>query len=286
MSRLRALLRITGLHLVPLLARLASVVNRSLFARQFLVVRLALLTRLRTRRLWHLILLMSIRLFVLDHSARRPLATLRRPFSTIFEEFAPRAVQNLRIIAVKPNVIRILDALYADFPLRREIKHRLRISLLTINLSLTPITLDNAPPLLLIRNRRLPRLINILVRKLLQLRDKLPHEIALLVPLLRKRNRAVAPVELGVEGRAAQPLPIADIARGFVVNQPLLEHLRAALPIDVAPAAREETGNGVPAEVVDPAFVLELAHQRVDPGEACAAFAPALEVDFGLGVVD
>lgn len=62
-----------------------------------------------------------------------------------------------------------------------------------------------------------------------------------------------------------------------MVDKPLLEDLGAALPVDVAAAARQEAGDGVAAEVVDPAFLAQLPHQGVDPGEARAAVLPAKE---------
>ena len=42
----------------------------------------------------------------------------------------------------------------------------------------------------------------------------------------------------------------------------------------------------MPAEVVDPAFGRELAHERVDEGEARLAVLPALKPCFGEGRVD
>lgn len=71
-----------------------------------------------------------------------------------------------------------------------------------------------------------------------------------------------------------------------MINEPFGEDVRAAFPIDVAAPAREEAGHGVAAQVVDPAFVAELAHEGVDPGEACLAEFPALEPFFGEGGVD
>ena len=68
-----------------------------------------------------------------------------------------------------------------------------------------------------------------------------------------------------------------------MVEEPLLKDLGAALPVDVAAAARQEAGDGVPAEVVDPAFVAQLPHQGVDPGEACAPEFPALVPGFVQG---
>lgn len=71
-----------------------------------------------------------------------------------------------------------------------------------------------------------------------------------------------------------------------MVEQPLLEHLGAALPVDVAAAARQEARHGVPPQVVDPAFLPELPHQGVDPGEAGPAEFPALEPFLREGGVD
>lgn len=71
-----------------------------------------------------------------------------------------------------------------------------------------------------------------------------------------------------------------------MVDEPFLEDLGAALPVDVAASAREEAGHRVPAEVVDPAFLAELPHQGVDPGEACLAELPALEPLFRQRGID
>lgn len=71
-----------------------------------------------------------------------------------------------------------------------------------------------------------------------------------------------------------------------MVDEPFFKNLGPALPVDVAATARQETCHGVPAEMVDPAFEPQLAHQGVDPGEACAALFPALEPGFCLLGVD
>lgn len=65
-----------------------------------------------------------------------------------------------------------------------------------------------------------------------------------------------------------------------MVDEPFLEDFSPALPVDVATPAREEAGDGVSAEVMDPAFLAELAHQGVDPGESGTAVFPALEPFF------
>ena len=91
---------------------------------------------------------------------------------------------------------------------------------------------------------------------------------------------------LAEKGGAAQPLPITDVARHLVVDQPLLKHVGATHPIDIAAAPGQETGHRVPAQMVDPAFLLELAHQRVDEGEPRPAVLPPLKPRLGYGAVD
>jgi hypothetical protein len=54
---------------------------------------------------------------------------------------------------------------------------------------------------------------------------------------------------------AAEPLLVACVARFLVVDEPFLKHVGATLPADLAPAAHEEAGDGVAAEVVYPAFL-------------------------------
>ena len=71
-----------------------------------------------------------------------------------------------------------------------------------------------------------------------------------------------------------------------MIDEPFFKDFGPAFPVDVAAAAGEETGDGVAAEVVDPAFLPELAHYGVDPGEAGAAEFPSLEPGFCLLRVD
>ena len=54
----------------------------------------------------------------------------------------------------------------------------------------------------------------------------------------------------------------------------------------VASASGQKTCHAVAAQVVDPALLLELAHQRVDPREPRGPGFPASEVLFRFGVVD
>ena len=80
------------------------------------------------------------------------------------------------------------------------------------------------------------------------------HKRPLGVGFLGESNGAVTAVKLRVERRASQPLPVTAVARGFVVDEPFFEDFGAPLPVDVAAASGEETGDGVAAEMVDPAL--------------------------------
>lgn len=183
-------------------------------------------------------------------------------------------------------MVGVLDAFDADPSPLVEIKHRLRIDLHVSFLSQL-IPLDQAPPLLLIRYRRFPRLVDIFLVVCFQLRDEMSDERTLVVPFLREGDGRVAAVELREEGRAAQPLPVARVARGFVVDEPFLEDLGSALPVDVAASSRQEACDGVPTEMVYPPFLAELAHQCIDPWEPRSPELPALEPCFRfLGVDD
>lgn len=203
----------------------------------------------------------------------------------ILKQLLPAPIQNLRIVAIKANSVGFLHAIHANRPPLAEIKHRLGVDPLLSPIR-RPITLNLHARFPQIRKRRLPRLVDILPIQPRQLGDVSPDKRTLLVPFLPKRHGAVAPVELRKERRAAQPLPVPRIARRLVVEEQLLEHFGAALPRDVAPAASEEAGDGVPPQMVDPAFLAQLPHQGVDPGEAGEAGFPALEPRLGFAAVD
>ncbi len=81
------------------------------------------------------------------------------------------------------------------------------------------------------------------------------NELAFRIPFLRKRNGRIAAEELREKGGTGEPLPVADVARGLVVDESFLKDLGAALPVNVAPSPRKEAGDGVPTEVVEPTFV-------------------------------
>lgn len=60
-----------------------------------------------------------------------------------------------------------------------------------------------------------------------------------------------------------------------------MSYLHALLPADPQVSSGQETGDGVPGQVVDPAFLPQLGHDGVDPGEAGPALRPLGQ---GLGV--
>lgn len=75
----------------------------------------------------------------------------------------------------------------------------------------------------------------------------MPHEISLCVCLFRESDGRVTAVKLRIKGCAREPLPITAIAGDFVVDEPFFEDFGATLPVNVAAASGQETGNGVAA---------------------------------------
>lgn len=231
-------------------------------------------------------LLATVRIFEGIQSTRTTLLALSRPFCGIVKKTLPGSIKDLGIISIQADVICVLHPLHTDISLLVEVEHRLGIDLEPIAFRFGSITRDRDTSLLLILDRRFVRLVDVFLWQILQLRHILADVVSIIVPFLAKCDRAVAPVELCEEGSAGQPLPVPDVARGFVIDQELLEDVGAALPGDVASTASEEAGNGMTCEVVDPAFIAELTHDGVDPGEACRSGSPALEPGFFLFVVN
>lgn len=201
------------------------------------------------------------------------------------EQASPAAVQHLFIVAMKSHGICVLHGADTDASALGKVKHGLRISALVV-LLLEPVAGDPDAGGLLVGQRHLPGLVDVLWLYVAQLGDPAADEGAVAIPLLAKGDGAVDAVVLGEEGNAGEPLPVANVAGGLVVEEELLKDLCAALPVDVAAAAGEEAGDAVAAEVVDPAVVAELAHEGVDPGEAGCAGLPAAEPGLGLVAVD
>lgn len=127
---------------------------------------------------------------------------------------------------------------------------------------------------------------NVLGRDIFELRAVFPDIVAVAIPFLSEGNGTVAAVELREERGAAEPLPVAGVAGGFVVDEEFFEDFGAALPGDVRSASREEAGDGVAGEVVDPPFLSQLSHDGVNPRKACLTVAPALKPDFCFLAID
>lgn len=80
----------------------------------------------------------------------------------------------------------------------------------------------------------------------------------------------------GINPATRYPLPVADIARHFIVQQFLREIRLAPAPIDQQMFAQETRSDHAYA-IVHGAGCIELAHTGVDDGITGGAFAPALE---------
>jgi hypothetical protein len=71
-----------------------------------------------------------------------------------------------------------------------------------------------------------------------------------------------------------------------MIDQPFLEDFGTALSADVASAPCQEASYTVTSKVMDPALVFELAHYRIDPGEAGPAVRRTLELGLRFFRVD
>lgn len=211
---------------------------------------------------------------------------LRRSLGRVGEELAPRAVFDFGVVAVEVDVVCALHGVDADGTAGVEIEHGFRVELHPSLFRLLAVAFDQAARFLLIRYRRFPRLVDVFVRIVLEFGTKVPDEVALGVGLLGKRNGRIAAVELRVECCAGEPLPVTGVAGDFVVDEPFFKDFGATLPVNVAAATGEEAGDGVATEMVYPPFQSELAHQGVDPREACPAPFPAIKPGVRLGAID
>ena len=114
----------------------------------------------------------------------------------------------------------------------------------------------------------------------------MPHKFARRITFLRKSNRAINAKKLRKESRTTQPHPVPTVACNFMIDQPLLKYLGATFPMDVASPAREEAGDGMTTEMVDPSLQPQLPHEGVDPGEACDSELPAAEICLCFLIID
>lgn len=217
--------------------------------------RLALIlinTHIPTRLLTALQPLLPPRLLAVRRILRA--LSLRGTLGRVGEELAPRAVFDFGVVAVEVDVVCAFHGVYADGTAGAEIEHGFRVELRSTVFGLLTVTFNQTARLFLIRYGRFPRLVDVFVRIVLELGTKVPNEVALGVCLLGKRDGRIAAVELRVECCAGEPLPISRVAGDFVVDEPFFEDFGATLPVDVAAAAGEEAGDGVPTKMVYPPF--------------------------------
>lgn len=114
----------------------------------------------------------------------------------------------------------MLHAIHAFLSPLVEIKHRLWICIFSVIgvRRWSAIPGDSAAPFLLVRDGSLPWLVNVLLVKLGKLRAIPLDQISFRIPLFAKGYRRVAAVKHRVKRRAGQPLPITDVASGFVYD--------------------------------------------------------------------
>ena len=141
----------------------------------------------------------------------------------------------------------------------------------------------HAPGPLLHRLGRLPRFVDVGVGHLLESRHPSADVGSPLVVLLREGHGGVAAEVLIEVGGAGEPHPVGRVQGGVGVHEEAVEDVAPLLPRDPQVAAREEAGDGMAREVVEPALRPELVHAGVDPGEARGAGLPGSQALVGLG---
>mmetsp|Transcript_1986 Transcript_1986/g.5776 ORF Transcript_1986/g.5776 Transcript_1986/m.5776 type:complete len:460 (-) Transcript_1986:223-1602(-) len=135
---------------------------------------------------------------------------------------------------------------------------------------------------LLHRWRRLPRLVDVLVRQPCELRQIFAYIGATGVLLFLKGHRRVAAEVLVEEARAAQPEPVEAVERVVRVEQLRLEVCRASLPVLPQITASQKARHGVPAQVMDPPLGAQLRHAGIYPRVARAPLCPRCQRCFVL----
>jgi hypothetical protein len=126
-------------------------------------------------------------------------------------------------------------------------------------------------------NWGLPGLIDVLIRHVFEDWQEMPHIVARLIILFRKRDRRIAPVILIKEARAADPLPISHINSPIAIQQLILKHPNPLLPTQPKIASGNKTSHSVSGKMVNPALLPQLAHSGIDPGVARSALVPGFD---------
>lgn len=119
-----------------------------------------------------------------------------------------------------------------------------------------------------------PGFIDVPVWVVLQDGDIIPDVVSCWVCPPPKAHRTVAVEELLEEGTTRQPHPAASIYTPVCIQQKLLKHLHATLPTKPQVAPCKKTGHGMSGLVVDPAFLSQLGHDGVNPGETSPTLSP------------
>ena len=106
--------------------------------------------------------------------------------------------------------------------------------------------------------------------------QEVPDEVPILVILLAKADRAVDAEELVEEGAGRQPHPVAIVDMPIPINEEAVKRVPPLLPVDVQVTTGQETGNCMPGQMMHPALLLQLHHDGINPGVACARLLPGL----------
>lgn len=135
---------------------------------------------------------------------------------------------------------------------------------------------NDALKTLLQLDRSIPRLIDVLIRKVLKDRDPFANVSPVLVLSLEERDRRVHFPVLMEEGRGREPHPVCVVQCVICIEKVLIENISAALPTLPEVASSQEAGHKVPAQVVHPAFSPKLVHAGINCRIACLAHLPLL----------
>jgi len=98
--------------------------------------------------------------------------------------------------------------------------------------------------------------------------------MGLFIVFLEERNWGVHVEVLIVESAAAHPLPVPVVDRPIGVNQEFIKNSGTQLPVNPEITSCQETGYELSGLVVDPTFLLQLAHGSVNSWEACHSLLP------------
>ena len=134
---------------------------------------------------------------------------------------------------------------------------------------------NNTPPLFLVSQTCLPRLVNELGWVILEFWAVLFYVFPTLVVFLVKRDGGIYSKVLVEKPTRTQPLPVSVVEGPVLVEQISVEYFNSLFPVLPKVASCKETRDQVSAQVVDPAFLLELSHGSVYSRISCLSLSPA-----------